>query len=159
MPVDFKLIWDLLSDHQKWDVVYYFAFAGGQILFLLKRVSLAVRSPMNALKNRREYFYLNWDILTIRYVLEFALVYYPFRHVPMDSLFSMFGWNVPFHIPNSAISFLLLGYMSDSVMDWFAMQDKLMGIPIPAIVKETVPHLPEAQQLAKKLIEQKANGG
>lgn len=151
-------LWSLLSEHQMWDVIYYAPFLIGQMLFLLKRIGLAIRSPLNLLRTRRQYLRLNWDILTIRYILEFAIVYYPFRHVEMNSLFAMFGWHIPFHIPDSAISFFLLGYMSDSLMDWFAMQDKIMGITIPNIVKETVPHLPAAASLVEKLKQKKLNG-
>lgn len=152
------ILWSLLTEHQKWDVIYYAPFLGGQMLFLLKRIGLAIRSPLNLLKSRREYLYLNWDILSVRYVLEFAVVYYPFRHIEINTLFAMFGWNMPFHIPDSAISFFLLGYMSDSLMDWMAMQDKLMGVKVPNIVKETVPHLPEAATLVEKLKQKKLNG-
>lgn len=151
-------LWSLLTEHQRWDAIYYTAFFGGQMLFLLKRIGLAIRSPMNLLKTRRQYVRLNWDILLNRTILEFAIVYYPFRHIDINTLFGMFGWNMPFHVPNSAISFFLLGYLSDSLMDWFAMQDKLMGIKIPDIVKETVPHLPEAATLVEKLKQKKLNG-
>ncbi len=109
-----------ISDHLKWDAVFWLPFFFGQSLFILKRMALAVRSPLNPLKSRKEYLKLNWDVLLIRSALEFAVVYFPYRHVPMDTFTATL--HIPFHIPqDSAVVSFLLGFLSDSTMDWFGI--------------------------------------
>jgi hypothetical protein len=136
----------------KVDLLYWLAFAAGQSLFMLKRTALAIRSPMNSMGSRTEYLKLNWDVLLIRSALEFAFIFYPYRHVPLASLLSFTGWNIPFAIPQSAVTVFILGFFSDAMMDWAAMQDKLFGkIPVPSWIKETIPQLPENVKLQKAI--------
>ena len=141
-----------ISDSLRDDFLYWVPFFFGQCLFILKRTALAIRSPLNAVRSRRQYLFLNWDILAIRTALEFALVYIPYRHIPIDTLTAGFSWHMPFHIPqDSAVLSFLLGYMSDSTTDWIAMQDTIFKIPIPSWIKETIPHLPQVQVMVATL--------
>jgi len=149
----------ILTPHQDTDFAYWGCFLAGQWLFLLKRMALAVRSPMNALKTRREYIYANWDILLIRTALEFAAFYYPYRHVDVNALVAKLGWPMPFKIPQAAVVAFGLGFIADFLLDWLTMQDKILGIPMPAWLKETVPQLPHVQAVIETAaLEKQANG-
>lgn len=130
-----------LTAHQEIDVLYWLAFAGGQLLFMLKRADLAVRSPLNAVATKRQFFRKNWVVLLIRSFFEFAAVFMPYRHADTDAIARSFGWTMPFHIPQSWVVSALFGYFSDSIVDWITMQEKIMGIPIPKFVKENIPQL------------------
>jgi hypothetical protein len=129
------------------DLLYWLAFAGGQLLFMLKRADLAARSPLNAVPTKASYFRANWIPLLIRAFIEFAVVYTPYRHVPSDKIISAFGWNIPFHVPQSWVVSASLGYLSDSLMDWGLMQEKILGITVPSFIKETIPQLPQVTVL------------
>lgn len=137
----------ILTPHQDFDFVYWGCFLAGQWLFLLKRMALAVRSPMNALKNRRQYIYTNWDIILIRTAIEFAVIYYPYRHADLNMLVAKLGWSLPFKIPQAGVVAFGLGFLADFLLDWITMQDKILGISMPAWLKETVPQLPQVQQV------------
>ena len=137
--------WDLSSGSRLLLAVYLF----------WKRTALAACSPMNAMKSRSQYIgSSNWDILLIRFALEFAIIFIPYRHVPLDQLTANLPWHLPFHIPQDSGAFcFLLGYLSDSTTDWIAMQDKIFGVPIPSWVKETIPQLPQVQSMVNQLAE------
>ena len=131
-----------MTDHVRVDLLYWLAFFFGQCLFMLKRTALAIRSPMNAMRSRTEYIQRNWDVLLIRTALEFALIFWPYRHVPIASLLAFTGWNMPFAVPQSAVVSFFLGFISDAMMDWLALQDSFLKFPIPSWIKETIPQLP-----------------
>lgn len=155
-PITFRLLFDQLTSHQLWDIIYYLPFLCGQALFLLKRVGLAIRSPLNCLKSRREYLYINWDILVYRAGLEFILIYFPYRHQDVVSgWLASFGWHLPFQLPQAAILFVMLGLMSDYMLDWIAGHDKVFGMTIPKFLKEQIPQIPEVQGVLKAMAEQK----
>src|SRR5262249_21153214 len=75
-----------MTEHMRVDVLYWLAFAAGQWLFILKRMALALRSPMNGVKTRKQYLLLNWDVLLIRSALEFVIIFYPYRHVDPNTI-------------------------------------------------------------------------
>ena len=130
------------------EILQWLPFFGGQCLFVLKRSALAVRSPLNGTKSRRQYLKQNWDILLVRTVIALIAVYFPYRHsdVFVGYLPKWMGL-----IPTSAIVPLALGYMSDSTLDWLLGKDKIFGVPIPAFIKETVPQLPAVQNMVAQL--------
>ena len=130
------------------EMLNWLPFFLGQCLFILKRSGLAVRSPLNAMKSRRQYIAQNWDILLIRTVLEFIVVYFPYRHAGLFATYLPKWWNL---IPSSWVLSLALGFLSDSLMDWIAGQDKVLGIPVPSFIKETIPQLPQVQALVANL--------
>ena len=130
-----------ITQHQYYDILYWFTFSGGQLLFMLKRADLAVRSPLNAVGSKRQYFVQNWVPLVIRSFIEFAIVFMPYRHADTDKLVRAFGWDFPFHIPQSWVVAAILGYLSDSMMDWATMQEKIASVRVPKIFKETIPQL------------------
>lgn len=128
-------------------------FFSGQCLFILKRMGLAVRSPLNAMKSRRQYLKQNWDILLIRTVIEFIAVYFPYQHSNLFETYLPKWWAV---IPASWVVPMALGYLADSMLDWILGKDKIFGVPIPDFIKETIPQLPEVQNLVAQLGEIKA---
>ena len=145
----------MLTHHQVFDILYYLAFAGGQSLFMLKRADLAVRSPLNAVHSKQDYFKSNWVPLLIRSFIEFVIVFMPYRHFDTDKIVSAIGWNIPFHIPQNWVVSAFLGYLSDSIMDWVVMQDKIAGITVPKLIKETIPQLLVVQNIVATI---KRNG-
>jgi hypothetical protein len=143
-----------LVPHHFTDLLYWLAFFGGQLLFILKRADLAVRSPLNAVNSKWQYFTINWVPLLIRTFIEFVVIYTPYRDIPSDKIIAAFGWNIPLKIPQSWVVAAALGYLSDSLMDWGAMQEKILGIKVPSFIKETIPHLPEVQAVVAVIAEQ-----
>jgi hypothetical protein len=136
------------------DVLYWFAFFGGQFLFMLKRADLAVRSPLNAVESKSHFFAYNWVPLTIRTFIEFGFIFAPWRSIGTDGMMALFGWHVPFPVPHGWVAASILGYLSDSMMDWAAMQKKILGITVPDIIKETIPQLAVVTQIVAVIKEQ-----
>jgi len=124
----------MITPHMSQDLVYYLAFLAGQLLFVLKRSASAIRSKLNPIATRRAFFVANWDLLLIRCALE-APIFYVYRHYDVNSVLSLFTtWQVPFHIPQSAMTAFLFGYLADSLLDWFGASAKA-----PEWLKETIP--------------------
>lgn len=136
------------------DIIYWLAFALGQALFLLKRADLAAKSPLNGVRTKRNFFYLNWVTIIYRSAVEFVFPFYVFRHVDPNVLMAGMSWHLPFSIPQNGVFFFVLGLFSDLIMDWAAMQKSVMGIPVPSWLKENIPQLPEVTKLVSDL-----NGG
>lgn len=149
----------LLTLHQKADIAYAACFLFGQWLFLLRRADLGVRSPMNALKSRRQFFYLNWVTLLYRVVIEFGLFFYPYRHADVNSLLSLEGLQLPswLHVPQNWIFVIFLGIFSDGLLDWVLGRGKFLGITIPDRLKEDIPQLPEVRAILDTAKAQKAS--
>ena len=126
-----------LLSHFEWDLALWFCFFLGQCLFVLKRSAMAVRSKINPIKSRRQYLYQNWDILTIRFAIESATIFYPWRHGDLPGIFQHFGWTLWFKIPDGAIAASGLGYLADSGLDWISTFSKA-----PQWLKENIPQLP-----------------
>lgn len=120
--------------HLSQDFLYYFAFLGGQLLFILKRAASAIRSKTNPIASRGAFIKANWDVLSIRLLLELP-VYYIFRHYSANTILGLFTtWQIPFQVPQGAMSSFMLGFIADSLLDWFGASTKA-----PAWLKETIP--------------------
>jgi hypothetical protein len=141
MPMQFPIVQQFfqnMSLHQKQDIAYYLAFLIGQLLFLLKRASSAIRSKSNPIKSRRAFFAQNWDILSIRVALE-AAIFVLVRHVGLSDLIAMFtNWKMPIQLPQSGFGFGCMGYAVDSVVDWFAVSSKCPAL-LQRWIKENIP--------------------
>jgi hypothetical protein len=125
-----------LTSHQVGDLLYYLAFLGGQSLFILKRSAQAIRSKTNPIKSRREYLKSNWDVLLIRVAIE-APIFYIFRHYDTNTILAFFTqWRTPFQIPQGAMTSFMLGYLSDSLLDWFGTSKVA-----PDWLKENIPNV------------------
>jgi len=144
-------------NHLEFDFLYWFFFALGQGLFLLKRADLARRSPLNGVPTIGAFFYTNWVTILYRSVFEVGLVFYPYRHFDINSLIDKLGWNLPIQVPQSLLVAFFLGVLSDYLMDWIVMQDKIGPIKIPGFLKENIPQLPEVKQLVDQMAVAKAD--
>jgi len=137
--------------HVELDLIYWFFFALGQGLFLLKRADLARRSPLNGMPTIGAFFVMNWVTLLYRSVFEVGLVFYPYRHVDVNSLIDKLGWNLPIQIPQSLWVAFFLGILSDYLMDWIVLQEKIGPFKVPSFLKENIPQLPEVKQLVDQM--------
>jgi hypothetical protein len=132
-------------------IAYVLAFMAGQALFLLKRMALAVRSPMNALQSRGQYLSQNWDILLYRGAIEYFFLFF-YLHQPLFAeLLGLIHVKLPFTIPVFGFGCFALGLLCDFLMDWIAMQDRVLGIPVPRWIKEFVPRLPQLEIVVASL--------
>ena len=130
---------------------YVALFMLGQALFLLKRMALAVRSPMNALKSRRQYLSQNWDILLYRGAIEYVFLFFYLHQALLAELLGLIHVKPPFVIPVFGFGCFALGLLCDFCMDWIAMQDRVLGIPVPSWIKEFVPRLPQLEIVVANL--------
>jgi hypothetical protein len=122
--------------HQMGDLWYYFAFVGGQALFILKRSAQAIRSKTNPINSRGSYLRSNWDVLLIRMAIE-APMFYLYRHYDVNTILSFFtSWHAPFVFPQGAMASFCLGYLSDSLLDWFGVSKFA-----PDWLKENIPNV------------------
>lgn len=125
-----------LNQHQLGDLLYYLAFLGGQLLFVLKRSAQAIRSKTNPIKSRHDYLRANWDVLLIRMAIE-APIFYLYRHYDVNTILAFFTqWKAPFAFPQGAMASFTLGYLADSLLDWFGTSKFA-----PDWLKENIPNI------------------
>ena len=127
-----------MGSHISQDLSFYLAFLAGQLLFVLKRAASAIRSKTNPTATRRAFIYANWDVLLIRVAIELP-VYYIWRHDLVNGILAMFtSWQLPaaFHFPQGAMVFFILGFIADSMLDWFGVSAKA-----PEWLKENIPNI------------------
>jgi hypothetical protein len=126
----------VITAHQYGDLLYYLAFVGGQALFILKRSAQAIRSKSNPINSRRAYLESNWDVLLIRMAIE-APMFYLYRHYDVNSILAFFtSWRAPFAFPQGAMASFSLGYIADSLLDWFGTSKVA-----PDWLKENIPNV------------------
>jgi hypothetical protein len=107
----------------------WLCFALGQAVHILKRAGMAVRSPHNALRTRREYLRLRWDALAVRAVLCAALFWLVMnRPELLAALLAALGARSA-ELPITGATSLIFGYFADSVLDWLVSH-------VPALQKE-----------------------
>lgn len=136
-------IWNSLDPFTQKSILYYLAFLVGQLLAILKRADISVRSQTNPTKTRWGYVRINFVPILIRTLIELVLIYLPYRHFDLSSLFLKFGWNIPFAIPQSAFGAGTLGFVSDALLDWLGTLQTFPGstIEIPQWLKDQIPPL------------------
>ena len=54
-------------------------------------------------------------------------------------------------VPVFGFGCFTLGLLCDFCMDWLAMQDRVLGIPVPSWIKEFVPRLPQIEVVVASL--------
>lgn len=132
----------LLSVHQDWDIALWLVFFAGQCVYILKRCAMAIRSKTNPIKSRRAFLVANWDILAYRSVIEFALLFYPLRHLTVGTIAGIIHFSLPVWIPAesqvSAIGFFFIGIGADVMLDWIGESDKTPSF-IKKFLQEQVP--------------------
>jgi hypothetical protein len=122
------------------------------MLFLLKRADLARRSPLNGVHSVWFYFENNWVVILQRLAFESVLLYL-YRHPDFPKQIGLH-----FSLPTVKQSLMLVffgGFFADAALDWITMQDSIMGVKIPAWVKESIPQLPQVQVFVAELVEKK----
>jgi len=140
-----------LSQHALGDITFYFCFLFGQFLFGLKRSASAIRNPANPIKTRWAFFYVNWDVLSVRAAIEGLTIYYPWRHIPLSTLLGWFQIALPAWIQTlvnegdagGPIAAVALGYIADSALDGLSMWSKLPAW-LSHWIKENIPAAPPA---------------
>jgi len=123
--------------HLEGDIVYYLGFLCGQLLFVLRRAAAAIRSKTNPTSTRIHYIQSNWDLLLIRMALEIP-AFYLFRHYSLNTILGLFSiaWKAPLQVPQNALTFFMLGYLADSLLDWFGLSKFA-----PDWLKENIPDM------------------
>lgn len=140
------------TEHFVGDIGFYLCFVAGQFLFMLKRAASAIRNPTNNIKTRRQFFHINWDILSIRAIVEALVVYYPWRHIGVAAILGLFhidtsqGWIhilLGTGIGSGAIAAVAIGYASDSGLDGISQYKKLPDW-LRRWIAENIPPAPPA---------------
>jgi hypothetical protein len=114
-------------------------FMLGMGVYILIRASLAVRAKTNPLKSRSEFFYLSWDIILFRGIIE-AMLFWTFASYPEVLIPSAetwgFGWiqKIPTTVPPVVF---FIGLAIDGVFDFICSK-------IPKLNR--IPHLPESDE-------------
>lgn len=118
----------------------YLAFVLGQLLFVLKRAASAIRNPNNTIKTRRDYLYANWDMLTIRILLE-GVVFIACWHIGVAKILALFtSWQSPITFPAIPPFYFTLGFFVDSAVDWYAVSS-IGPAFLREFVKENIPQI------------------
>jgi hypothetical protein len=124
----------------------YFVFFCGQMLYVLKRMSYAIRSPLNPVSKRRDYLHKNWDVLLIRTVLDGVLFVF-WQHGQLATYITNHTtYTMPEFLQSGPTAAGLLGYFSDAMADWF-LTLKFM----PDFLKRVVPMVPANGDVKKSL--------
>jgi hypothetical protein len=146
-----------IPSHFTQDLLLYICFIAGQLLFILRRAGLAIRSLTNPIKTRRQFLYENWDKLLVRALAGAVLIYFPWRHI---SLITILGW---LHIDASIgwlavlvgsgeasgiVATAALGYASDSLLDWLSISPKIPDW-LRRWMRENIPNGKNGQQPTK----------
>jgi hypothetical protein len=142
--------------HWLWNVVFLLVFCAGQFLFMLKRADLAKSSQLNGVKTIGEFFTINWVKLLFRAAIEWGIVLWPYRSASGDwlqTVIGKLGVNLPFQIPShrGLAGCFFAGVCAELVLDWVLGKQSILGIPIPAMLKEQIPQLPQVTQLVDTL--------
>lgn len=131
-----------LTPHMKLDVFLWIFFVLGQLLYVLKRAGMSMRS--GRIKKRRDYVFSNWDVLVIRMACELP-IYWFIRHISIGAMASIIGWNLPSWVPadvlNSPVAIFFVGLGADVLLDWISVSSKLPDA-LKKFIKETVPPVP-----------------
>lgn len=139
----------LVTGHFQKDVVYQLPFILGQMLYMLRRSGIAIRSKINPMSSRKEYFKQNWDMLLYRGALGLGLVYWPFRHYDVGAWIQQVSHGIlPLDLPQVPMVFFLLGIVSDSILDWISTWKRIpvLNLPMPSWLKETIPLVTDEQK-------------
>lgn len=105
----------------------------GQLIHILKRAGMAVRSKSNRISSRLEYVALHWDALLVRVVL-CAGLFWVFLTDPQSvtRVLVLLGAGLTADLPVDGGSALIFGYFADSVLDWIVSKIPLLQKDLPA---------------------------
>ncbi|MCL5287870.1 MAG: hypothetical protein M1453_07755 [Acidobacteria bacterium] len=105
----------------------------GQILHVLKRAGMAVRSKSNSIRSRWEFVVFFWDALLVR-VLLCAGLFAALLADPsgLTKLLASLGSGVTADITVNPGTALIFGYFADSVLDWLVSKIPMLQKELPA---------------------------
>lgn len=116
-------------------LVLWAAFFIGQMVYVLMRASWAIRSKGNPVQSRRQFFYIWWDVIVVRALIEVAIFWlycsYPTVLTDIAGKFGM-SWNLT--VPTVPPVAFFIGLTADAMLDF------VLG-RFPFFQKE-IPHLP-----------------
>ena len=119
--------------NQQSTILIWLFYLLGQLLHVLKRASMAIRSKSNSLRSRAAYIAFCWDALLVRLVLcagLFAALLTNPRAV--TKLLSGLGVSISADIPMDPGTALIFGYFADSVLDWLVSKIPMLQKDLPA---------------------------
>jgi hypothetical protein len=105
----------------------------GQVLHVLKRAGMAVRSRSNSIHSRIEFIAFYWDALLVRLMLcagLFAALLTNPRG--LTKLLGMLGAGINADISVDTGTALVFGYFADSVLDWLVSKIPMLQKELPA---------------------------
>jgi hypothetical protein len=147
---------------------YWPFFFIGQMIFVTKRASSALRSTRNPISSRWMFVKMNSGILLVRMTVGELWILVAWRHLNISQISGLFGMPVPSWVPSwvstgpaaGGVFFaFLLGYFADSILDWIS-QYKRLPASIKKVIAENIPLLPpengnEAQSEPALVVETK----
>jgi len=114
-----------------WLLVFsYLGFLLGEFVFLLKRAQLVTSADPNPLHTVWAFVVRNVITILTRWFIAF-FIWYACEKFGFTAVFGLFGWHLPFNINPGVVPFMALGFVSDSLIDWFFAQKF-----IPAFFKD-----------------------
>jgi hypothetical protein len=117
-------------------LVLWVAFFVGQMVYILMRASWAIRSKTNPVKSRWDFFYMWWDVILVRTLIEVAL-FWMYKSYPdvLTSLAAKAGltWNLSLPLVPPVAFFV--GLTADFMLDWVLAHFSFFQ-------KDEIPHLP-----------------
>lgn len=120
--------------HQHTTTLIWTLYLLGQIVHILKRASMAVRSKSNSIHSRFEFIAFYWDVLLVRVVLCAGLFWVLLTNPRgLTKLFAMLGAGFTADIPVDLGTALIFGYFADSVLDWLFSKIPMLQKELPAL--------------------------
>ncbi|HEV8384005.1 MAG TPA: hypothetical protein VGQ11_03970 [Candidatus Acidoferrales bacterium] len=108
-------------------------YLSGQLVHVLKRAGMAVRSKSNRIGSRREFIAFNWDALLVRVVLCAGLFWVLLTNPRgLTRIFMALGTNFTADVSIDLGSALILGYFADSILDWMVSKVPWLQKELPA---------------------------
>jgi hypothetical protein len=118
--------------HLNTTVMIWALYLLGQLLHVLKRAGMVVRSKSNSIRSRIEFIVFSWDALLVRVVLcaglFAALLTNPHG---LSKLLAMLGAGISADVSVDPGTALIFGYFADSVLDWLVSKIPILQRELP----------------------------
>ncbi len=106
----------------------------GQIVHILKRAGMTVRSKSTSIHSHFEFIAFYWDVLLVRVVLCAGLFWVLLTNPRgLTELFAMLGAGITADISVDLGTALIFGYFADSVLDWLVSKIPMLQKELPAL--------------------------
>jgi len=115
------------------DIWIWLLYASGQMVHILKRAGMAVRSRTNSIHSRLEFILFFWDSLLVRVVLCVGLFWVVLSNPrALAALLSLVGVDLAIEVPVSRGTALIFGYFADSILDWLVSKIPWLERELPS---------------------------